>query len=190
VSRGHDAGDVYRALAPAVLGYLRAQRVPEPEELLGEVFVQVARDLHRVRGDEQDVRRWVFKIARHRMIDDARARRRRPVTQPASVAPEAVAPEPAAALDPTLMDALDQLTADQREVVVLRFVADLSLEAAGTFQVTQYTANSDEPSSTGRRSRRPVVRAAAYPAQPSPPSYGWSSDRPPSQPTTVGRCPW
>ena len=34
-----------------------------------------------------------------------------------------------AGFDPDLLAALDQLTEDQREVVVLRFVADLSLEA-------------------------------------------------------------
>jgi RNA polymerase sigma-70 factor (ECF subfamily) len=32
-------------------------------------------------------------------------------------------------MDPALVAALDTLTPDQREVVVLRFVADLSLEA-------------------------------------------------------------
>ena len=123
-----NAGDVYRALAPAVLGYLRAQRVPDAEDVLGEVFVQVARDLHRVSGDDVAVRKWVFTVARHRLIDDARRRSRQPVigTAPVPDAPAASPPEP---IDPELVAALARLTPDQREVVVLRFVADLPLEA-------------------------------------------------------------
>jgi DNA-directed RNA polymerase specialized sigma24 family protein len=41
---------------------------------------------------------------------------------------EPMAPAPNEPLDPTLHDALLQLTPDQREIVTLRFVADLSIE--------------------------------------------------------------
>lgn len=123
-----DAGAVYRELAPAVLGYLRGQGVAEPEDVLGEVFVQVARDLHRVKGDATDVRRWVFTVARHRVIDQARRRSRRPV-EPSGPVPDAAAPAAAEPFDPGLLAALACLTDEQREVVVLRFVADLPLEA-------------------------------------------------------------
>lgn len=125
-----DAGDTYRRLAPAVLGYLRGQRVPDPEDLLGEVFLHVARSLPRFRGgDEEALRRWVFTIARNRVVDDVRRRARRPA--PAREAPGLAAtvpgpPDPAG-LDPELLDALGQLTPEQREVIALRFIADLSL---------------------------------------------------------------
>jgi RNA polymerase sigma factor (sigma-70 family) len=122
-----NAGDVYRDLAPAVLGYLRAQRVPDPDDVLGEVFVQVARDLHRVAGDDLAVRRWVFTVARHRVIDDARRRARRPGIAAGPPPDWAAATDPDA-IDPMLVGALAQLTTDQREVLVLRFVADLPLE--------------------------------------------------------------
>jgi RNA polymerase sigma factor (sigma-70 family) len=127
--RRPDAGDVYRRLAPAVLGYLRAQRAPEPEDLLGEVFLQVARDLRRFRGTDDDLRRWVFTIAYHRLVDARRRQARRPVLADGPV-PDRPAAEPAdaRALDPELGQALDALTADQRDVLMLRFVADLSLE--------------------------------------------------------------
>ena len=122
-----DAGEVYRRLAPAVLGYLRSQRAPDPEDLLGEVFLQVARSLPRFRGDDDDLRRWVFTIARNRVIDDARRRSRRPrlADQPP---PEPTAPSADQPIDPELLDALAQLSDAQREVVALRFVADLALE--------------------------------------------------------------
>ena len=120
-----DAGEVYRRLAPSVLAYLRAQRVADPEDVLGEVFVHVARDLHRVRGDDDAVRRWVFTVARHRVVDEARRRSRRAAVVPGPV-PD-VAAEGAEPFDAVLLQALNGLTPDQREVVVLRFVADLSL---------------------------------------------------------------
>ena len=124
-----DAGDVYRQLAPAVLGYLRGQRVPEPDDLLGEVFLQVARSLPRFRGDEgEELRRWVFTIARNRVIDDARRRSRRGRLGRIGPASEEAAPSNGEPIDPELLRAMGLLTPEQREVVALRFVADLSLE--------------------------------------------------------------
>ena len=124
-----DAGDVYRQLAPAVLGYLRGQRVPEPDDLLGEVFLQVARSLPRFRGDDdEDLRRWVFTIARNRVIDDARRRSRRGRLGHIGPASEEAAPSDGEPIDPELLRAMGLLTPEQREVVALRFVADLSLE--------------------------------------------------------------
>ena len=123
-----DAGTLYRELAPAVLGYLRAQGVPDPEDLLGEVFLQVARDLRGVRGDEVAVRKWVFTLARNRVVDDARRRSRRPVITSGAV-PERPGPDREEPLDPELQSAIDRLTPEQREVVLLRFVADLPIEA-------------------------------------------------------------
>ncbi|HET6963415.1 MAG TPA: RNA polymerase sigma factor [Acidimicrobiales bacterium] len=125
--RNQEAAAVYRELAPAVMGYLRAQQVRDAEDLLGEIFLQVARDLHRVRGDAMAVRRWVFSVARHRVIDEARRRARRPALTTQDVPDRPAGPEQEP-FDTELLDALGRLTADQREVVVLRFVADLSLE--------------------------------------------------------------
>jgi len=124
------AAEVYLRLAPAVLGYLRAQRTPEPEDVLGEVFLQVARDLPRFEGDDDALRRWVFTIAHHRLVDDRRRRRARPQLsgrEPDDVADQRTDDGPPPS-DPVLRAALVALTAEQREVVGLRFVADLSLE--------------------------------------------------------------
>lgn len=123
-----NAGEVYRALAPSVLGYLRAQRLSDPEDVLGDVFLHVARDLRRFKGDDAALRRWVFSIAHNRAMDDHRRRARRPAIVDADV-PDEAAPAPTDPLDPELVEALAALTADQREVIVLRFVADLPLEA-------------------------------------------------------------
>jgi len=122
-----DAGDAYRALAPAVLGYLRSQRVPDPEDLLGEVFLQVARDWRRFKGDDAGLRRWVFSIAHNRLLDARRRETKRPSMSPAPP-PERAAPAPPEDLDPELVAALATLTPEQREVLVLRFVGDLALD--------------------------------------------------------------
>jgi RNA polymerase sigma-70 factor (ECF subfamily) len=124
----------YRTLAPGVLGYLRAQRAPEPEDVLGEVFLQVARDIHRFRGDDGDLRRWVFSIAHNRVVDAQRRRGRgrstpHPAPGEAEDARLPVAAAPADPIDPALVEALARLTDDQREILVLRFVADLPIEA-------------------------------------------------------------
>ena len=123
----HSAGEIYRALAPAVLGYLRAQRAPDPEDVLGEVFLQVARDLDRFSGDELALRRWVFAIAHNRLLDARRRQGRRPAAADREV-PDRPGPPRADPVDPALIEALSTLTSEQREVIVLRFVADLPLE--------------------------------------------------------------
>jgi RNA polymerase sigma factor (sigma-70 family) len=122
-----DAGDVYRAHARGVLGYLRSQGVSDPEDVLGEVFLHVSKSLPRFQGDEEHLRRWVFTLAHHRIIDDRRRRARRPQIADAEV-PDRAAPAAAEPADPELMTALAQLTDDQREVVLLRFIADMPID--------------------------------------------------------------
>jgi RNA polymerase sigma-70 factor (ECF subfamily) len=118
---------VFRDLAGPVHAYLRAAGAVDSEDLLSEVFCDVTRGLGRFRGDGLALRRWVFTIAHHRLVDERRrlAQRRRFLR--AHLVP--VTDAPAEPIDPVLIDALGALTTEQREVVVLRFVADLPLEA-------------------------------------------------------------
>ena len=118
---------MYRTYAQGVLGYIRGQGVADPEDVLGEVFLNVYTSLPRFHGDDEQLRRWVFTLAHHRIIDDRRRRGRRPLIADAEV-PDRAAPPHEEAIDPELIAALGQLTPDQREVVLLRFVADLPIE--------------------------------------------------------------
>ncbi|MGN6693182.1 MAG: RNA polymerase sigma factor [Aquihabitans sp.] len=121
-----DAGEIYRTHGAAVRGYLRGQGVDDPDDLLGEVFFQVTRSLPQFEGDEDDLRRWLFTIARNRVIDAQRRRSRRPRTVAlGSHDVEVAGPE-----EPheELLAAMAALTDEQREVVALRFIADLPLE--------------------------------------------------------------
>lgn len=131
-------GELYRELAGPVTGYLRSRGAPDPEDLCSEVFLQIARDIHRFEGDEDNFRSWVFVIAHRRLIDDRRARSRRPDTvDDGSAALEYeggdVEEEVMAQLSEAgIAEVLGTLTDDQRNVLALRIIADLSLEETAT----------------------------------------------------------
>lgn len=122
---GPDAAHVYAELAPAVLGFFRSHRMRDAEDLTGDVFVRVTKSLDDFKGDEAALRRWVFTIAHHRLVDEyRRTGRGREVTMGE---PPDVATLDALSNDPSLTKALAALTPDQRQVLVLRFVADLPI---------------------------------------------------------------
>lgn len=125
---------LYDDLAPVLLGYLRGRGALDPEDLLGETWVQVVRHIDEFRGDERGFRSWVFTIAHRRLIDGRRSQRRRPEDlspaedlEPALPAVEAE-PEALATLGTEeVVGLLDHLTEDQREVLLLRLVGGLRL---------------------------------------------------------------
>jgi RNA polymerase sigma factor (sigma-70 family) len=126
---------IYGGYAPMVLGYLRANRAPEPDDTLSEVFLQVARDLERFEGDERAFRAWVFTIAHHRMVDARRHHARRPV-EPVPEPPEPETVELDDAADQALARIgaeevhriLEALSPDQRAVLLLRVLGELTVD--------------------------------------------------------------
>ena len=135
-----DAGTIYSAIGPAVLGYLRAQRAEEPEDLLHDVFLQVARDLPTFNGDDAKLRSWIFSIAHNRLVDDRRRRAVRPKNAAKAVPERSYFDRGLEPRDEALIAACASLTADQREVVVLRFVGDLPLEEVARLTKRRVTA--------------------------------------------------
>lgn len=124
---------VYRALAPAVAGYLRTKGVTDPEAVTSDVFLAVFAQLGRVRGGADGLRRLTFSIAHARMVDDHRARERRPASVPYDpqddrrVVESAEDSAHANSSTEQVLEILDLLPEDQREVLTLRIVADLSV---------------------------------------------------------------
>lgn len=124
--------EIYEDLAPGVTGYARAQGSSEPDDLAGEVFVQVVRNVARFAGDYGQFRSWVFVIAHNRVLDERRKRRRRPVEaaglEPRSGAPVEHADDDAAerAATEQVRRILDGLPGRQRDVLLLRILGDMT----------------------------------------------------------------
>jgi RNA polymerase sigma factor (sigma-70 family) len=120
--------------APAVTAFLRARGSHEPEDLTSEVFLAVFDQLDRFRGDETDFRTFVFTIAYRRLVDELRKRSKRghhvewddesDVRRSPSAEQEAIGNM----ADASARALLDELPPDQRNVMVLRIVADLTVE--------------------------------------------------------------
>src|SRR4051812_5975904 len=125
---------LYRELAPAVTGYLRLHGAVEPDDLASETFLGGFTGLATFTGDEAGPRPWGFTNPHRRRGDDSP--RRRPGRQIA----DARGDLPAHLGGDVEDDALTRLGAesvhllcgelptDQRSVLLLRILADLTVE--------------------------------------------------------------
>lgn len=129
-------GRIYADLSGPVTGYLRAHGAADPEDVAGEVFLQVVRDLPRFApaGDdpERDFRAWVFTIVHRRLLDERRRRARRPTTalpEDFELIGGDVAEDAATRLDRRrVLGLLEDLPPDQRSVLLLRILGDMTIE--------------------------------------------------------------
>lgn len=128
---------LYESLSPAVLGYLQSQGCADPEGAVGEVFLRVFRRLGDFEGSDAQLRSWVFTIAHNLLIDERRMRSGRRANQPlhdrlelpgGDVEDDAMTRMASGRARPMLA----LLPPDQRDVLLLRVVADLSLEEVAT----------------------------------------------------------
>lgn len=127
-------GRIWELLAPKVRGYIRARGAMEPDDLTSEVFLQAFSGLGDFDGDGEAFKRWLFTIAHRRLVDDLRTRARRGVE---AAYDDAADPRWAASAEDTALEhlfpqqlraLLAGLTPDQREVLLLRVLGDLSIE--------------------------------------------------------------
>jgi RNA polymerase sigma factor (sigma-70 family) len=125
---------LYRAVAPAVAGYLRLQGASDADDLTNEVFLGVFTSIGTFAGDEEQFRSWVFTIAHRRLTDDRRRRGRRPMIADTAVE-DAV--EPGGDVEDEALQLLgtqrvrslaEGLAPDQRDVVLLRMVGGLTVD--------------------------------------------------------------
>jgi RNA polymerase sigma factor (sigma-70 family) len=124
---------LFRTFGAQVVGYLRSRHVGDPDGVANEVFLRAFKTIHTFQGDESRFRSWLFTIVHHAAVDEVRRRRRRVVEAPLERAPESAGGD-------VEDDALNELararvgellaglSSDQREVLMLRIVADLSVD--------------------------------------------------------------
>jgi RNA polymerase sigma-70 factor (ECF subfamily) len=125
-------------LAPAVAGYFRVQGVRDVDDLVSETFLGVVKGIARFEGSEAQFRSWVFVIAHRRVTDVRRA-------WGARTAVDWADDDFGGALG--IVDRVDveqdvlhrlaaervraicaRLAPDQRDVLLLRLVGDLTIE--------------------------------------------------------------
>jgi RNA polymerase sigma factor (sigma-70 family) len=122
---------IWLELSPAVAGYARARGVRDVDDVVSSAFLAVFQGLAGFRGSGAAFRSWLFTIAHHKIVDDIRVQQRRSVEQELTVdtdVPLASSAETAALAalsDAEVRHLLDQLTPDQRDVLLLRVFGDL-----------------------------------------------------------------
>ncbi|MCX7852385.1 MAG: sigma-70 family RNA polymerase sigma factor [Caldilineales bacterium] len=119
---------IYETYAPKIYAYIY-RHVGDPylaEDLTSGVFLKMLEALERERFAQDALQAWLYRIAHNIIIDDARQQQRRPTGElhdGLSLPPEA---DPDYLVGRKLENehirrALDQLTPEQKEVIILRF---------------------------------------------------------------------
>ena len=124
---------LYEAHGRPVTAFVRARVGADADEIVNETFVGVFTGLARFEGGEADFRAWIFQIARNKINDHHRRGYRRVEQVPLGSDHDLDRQR----RDPTfelgdhsgeLEAMLRILTPDQHEVILLRVLADLSIE--------------------------------------------------------------
>jgi RNA polymerase sigma-70 factor, ECF subfamily len=134
---GGALAELYRALYPRIVRYLRAVEPAEAEDLASDTWLDVAHGLERFRGDEAGLRAFAFTIAQRRLLDlrRRRSRRRTEPREPGGL----IQVGPTGDVEEEALSSLgtgwainlitSSLTSEQADVVLLRVIGDLDVEA-------------------------------------------------------------
>jgi len=126
----------------------------EAEDCLQETFMSALRAYPRLRHGD-NLRAWLYTIARRKATDSIRRGSRRPTRDLDGIEPAATpAPEP---VDDGIWHSVRGLPAKQREAVVHRFVFDLAYAEIGARMGTSEEAARQNVSAGLRRLRREVT---------------------------------
>ena len=124
---------LFRSLSPSICGYLRIQGAADPEDLTSEVFLGAFRRIGSFAGTEEQFRSWVFTFAHRRLTDERRARGCRPAIADAALPDRAAGDVEEEALRRLSAERVRTLcaglVADQADVLLLRLISGLTIEA-------------------------------------------------------------
>jgi RNA polymerase sigma-70 factor (ECF subfamily) len=128
-------GELYDRFVERVYRYLyfRVGSHPEAEDLTEQVFLKAWEAIGRYQWQGRPFLAWLYRLAHNTHIDHVRTQK--PTTslnnpeRPIDVASSAAAVELARTLDSDLLTrALGQLTADQQQVIIMKFIEGLDNE--------------------------------------------------------------
>lgn len=138
---------LYDETAPRIQAYLNFRGADDPDGLVGDVFLAAAKGITSFRGDEGNFRSWLFSIAHARLVDERRMKERRRTDATDSSDLEVIPDDTDVETvvlgrfnTERLVKLFSVLAPDQRDVLTLRIVADLSL--AETAEVLDKTVGS------------------------------------------------
>lgn len=134
---------LFHELAGSISAFADRKGAEDPDGVANTALFDAYRALPTFEGDFDAFRGFVFRIARNRIIDDYRRRERRPklaVLSEASPNPVWDRTDERLGADEWVADLLDQLTEEQREVIMLRVLADLSIEQTADLMDKPVTA--------------------------------------------------
>ncbi len=129
-------GELYELYGRKVYAYLSYNlngRPHEAEDLTEEVFLKVLEKIDSYRNTGAPFSAWLYRIAHNHLVDYVRHRKREPAlsleeTPPGMEPSNSDEQEMALRLDSQgLKEALRELTFEQRQVILLRFIQDLSI---------------------------------------------------------------
>jgi RNA polymerase sigma-70 factor (ECF subfamily) len=132
-------GRIWELLSPSVAGYVRARGVRDADDVVSNVFLAAFNGMSDFVGGGARFRSWLFTIAHHKSVDALREQSRRGGHDPylPELDDRAAPSAEAQAFDRLATDEvrrlLAALTPDQRDVLELRVLGDLTV--AQTAQV-------------------------------------------------------
>ncbi|MCZ7568364.1 MAG: sigma-70 family RNA polymerase sigma factor [Ardenticatenaceae bacterium] len=135
--------EIYERFSPGIYRYIyfRTNDRELAEDLRAEVFLRMLDGLDRFDYRGWSISAWLYRIAHDRVIDHFRGQERHQM-MPLEESLVDSAPDPGETLLSTLAheelrEALQQLTEEQQQVILLRFVEDLSVREVA--QITRRT---------------------------------------------------
>lgn len=119
---------IYDTYAPQIYAYIY-RRIRDPhraEDLTSTVFLKMLESLDKNNFARERLQSWLYRIAHNTIIDHVRYQQRRPVQTLYEVVETHSEEDPASLVQKQMQDeavwnAIQQLTEDQKNVIILRF---------------------------------------------------------------------
>lgn len=125
-------GEMADTLVSFAFGMVGDRRTAE--DIVQQSFVELVKAAPGFRGEGKALRAWLYKSVRFGCLDEYRRRKRRPEIPSEQLPDRHIADDPLEALElePALEQAMGELSKNQRTLIVLRHVVELSGEEIGS----------------------------------------------------------